>query len=58
VRGGVTERIFTYAAFYAMRDYLALGWIARPALDGTHHGTRYCLVEWLCTCRPIVPLKR
>ena len=54
----MTERVFTYAAFYAMRDWLALGWIARRALDGTHHGSRYCLVEWLCDCKPVFPIKR
>jgi hypothetical protein len=54
----VREQVFTYAAFYAMRDWLALGWIARQALDGTHHGSRYCLVEWLCDCKPVFPAKR
>lgn len=30
--------------------YLKCGWVARPALNGTHHGEWSVLMEWLCDC--------
>lgn len=35
--------------------YLTCGWVARPVLEGTHHGARAVLCEWLCDCPLIEP---
>jgi hypothetical protein len=36
-------------------DYLLLGWMALPSLEGTHHGywSAHCI--WLCGCEPTEP---
>lgn len=36
-------------------DYLRLGWMALPTLDGTHHGhwSAHCI--WLCGCPAVEP---
>lgn len=36
-------------------DYLRLGWLALPTLDGTPHGRWSVHVCWLCECDPIKP---
>jgi hypothetical protein len=34
---------------------VALGWLASPALAGTHHGADSVLMVWLCACSVAVP---
>jgi hypothetical protein len=36
-------------------DYLSLGWLALPSLEGTHHGCWSAHVVWLCDCAPSEP---
>ena len=33
-------------------DYVLLGWMPRPSLQGTHHGDYSVHIAWLCECRP------
>ena len=48
-------RTFRYVRLERVPDWLRAGWIARPALDGTHHGEYSALLEWLCDCPMAVP---
>jgi hypothetical protein len=36
-------------------DYLLLGWMALPTLEGTHHGHWSAHCVWLCGCRVVEP---
>jgi hypothetical protein len=38
-------------------DYLRLGWMAMPSLEGAHHGywSAHCI--WLCECKLVEPRK-
>lgn len=36
-------------------DWLRCGWLARPILNGTHHGLWSVAVEWVCDCKPVFP---
>lgn len=36
-------------------DYLRLGWLALPTLEGTHHGCWSVHCVWLCGCRCAEP---
>jgi len=31
-------------------DWLALGWLPLPSLDGTHHGKWSVHCVWICDC--------
>lgn len=42
--------IFRFVRHEQAADYLKSGWVARPALNGTHHGEWSVLMEWLCDC--------
>lgn len=58
-RGAGRERrewVFMYVPIAQADDYLRLGWIPRPYLDGTNHGLYSIYMEWLCECA--VPLRR
>ena len=33
-----------------VRDYLLLGWMALPTLEGTNHGLYAAHCVWLCAC--------
>jgi hypothetical protein len=37
-------------------EYLALGWMALPSLEGTGHGIYSAHCVWLCGCRLAEPL--
>lgn len=39
-------------------DYLLLGWLALPTLEGTHHGHWSAHCVWLCACRAVEPHSR
>lgn len=46
---------FRYVTHPQVPDYLRCGWLATPALEGTHHGHYSVLCVWLCSCRtPLV----
>jgi hypothetical protein len=36
-------------------EYLMLGWMALPTLEGTGHGIYSAHCVWLCDCTPIEP---
>lgn len=36
-------------------DYLLLGWLALPSLEGTGHGIYSAHCVWLCRCRLAEP---
>lgn len=38
-------------------DYLMLGWLALPTLNGTHHGFWSAHCVWLCGCKAAEPLQ-
>ena len=35
----------------SMPDWLALGWLPLPSLEGTHHGHWSVHCVWICDCR-------
>jgi hypothetical protein len=48
------ERIFHYATWSQLDDYLRLGWL--PVADlGQPHGQWATLCEWLCDCPALCP---
>lgn len=47
---------FRYVLHDRVPDYLRCGWLATPALEGTHHGYYSTLCVWLCTCAVPSPL--
>lgn len=32
-------------------DYVKMGWLPLPSLDGTHHGDWSVHMAWICDCR-------
>lgn len=52
-----THFVYRYVTFEKLPDYLALGWVAHPALEGCHHGYYGVLAEWLCDCKLVEPKK-
>jgi hypothetical protein len=51
----MTEQHFHFARLEHAPDWLRLGWIARPILEGTHHARWSVAMEWLCNCPMVVP---
>jgi hypothetical protein len=51
----VIGHVLKYVRHHDACDYLALGWLASPALAGTHHGADSVLMVWLCACPAAVP---
>lgn len=49
------DRLFRYIRRRRVPAFIASGWIAHPALNGTHHGDWSVLMEWLCDCAPAEP---
>lgn len=47
----MTERVFLYVRHADVPSYLLMGWLALPALEGTHHGQWSVLMQWLCDCK-------
>lgn len=47
-------RTFHLVRIPDVAEWLRLGWIAWPSLDGCGHGEWSVLCEWLCDC----PMKR
>lgn len=41
-----------YATFDKAMDYVRLGWMPLPTLDGTPHGRWSVHLIWLCNCPP------
>ena len=39
----------------AADDWIMLGWLPLPDLDGTHHGDWSVLMKWCCECKPPIP---
>ena len=50
------ERVLRYARIPDVDDYLKMGWIYRPGLEGSHHSHYSVFVEWLCNCP--IPMKK
>lgn len=46
----MTEQLFHFVRLEQAPDWLKLGWIGRPILNGTHHGEWSVAMEWLCDC--------
>jgi hypothetical protein len=38
-------------------DYLRIGWLALPTLEGTGHGLYSVHCVWMCSCRMVEPKK-
>lgn len=54
----MTERIFAYATWPNLLDWLDCGWmVARP--NGVMHHHHYgAIVEWRCSCKVARPVER
>jgi len=52
------ERIFAYATWHFLSDWLALGWMVIPPNGVMHHHEYGALVEWRCACKAARPLAR
>jgi len=44
-----------WVTFDRVADYLRLGWLAIPTLEGTGHGLWAAHCIWLCQCRAVEP---
>lgn len=44
-----------WVMFDRVPDYLRLGWLALPTLEGTGHGLYSAHCIWLCECRAVEP---
>jgi hypothetical protein len=44
-----------FVLHHLVPDYLRLGWLALPSLEGTHHGHWSTHCVWLCNCKFIEP---
>lgn len=44
-----------YVRLPDVHDWLLCGWVASPALNGTHHGFWSALMIWPCDCDPVFP---
>ena len=44
-----------WVTFDRVPDYLQLGWLALPTLEGTGHGFYRAHCIWLCECRAAEP---
>ena len=44
-----------WVTFDRVLDYLRLGWLALPTLEGTGHGLWAVHCVWLCQCRAVEP---
>lgn len=45
-----------YVSLRDAMDYVLLGWVPSPALEGTNHGRYAVLMSWVCpTCAPVFP---
>jgi hypothetical protein len=51
-------RIFHYARWQTLDDWLRLGWMVVNTLQGTTHGEYACYVEWKCNCNLVTPKKK
>ena len=53
----VRERVtfHRFVPIHRCADYVALGWLPLPSLDGTPHGRWSVHMTWLCGCEPIEP---
>lgn len=45
-----------WVPFDRVHDYLRLGWLALPTLEGTGHGLWSAHCVWLCKCQPVEPI--
>jgi hypothetical protein len=45
-----------WVIFDRVPDYLRLGWLALPTLEGTGHGLYSAHCIWLCGCRAVEPI--
>lgn len=44
-----------FVLHHLVPDYLLLGWMALPSLEGTNHGVYSTHCIWLCDCEWIEP---
>jgi hypothetical protein len=51
-----SARQHRYCRIPHMADWLALGWLPLPSLDGTHHGDWSVHCVWICDCPAPSPL--
>lgn len=50
------ETWHAYARFRELEDFVTLGWIPWPSLEGVWHGEYRVHVEWRCCCGRAPPL--
>lgn len=53
----MTEHLFHFVRHESATDWLRVGWVARRSLHGSHHGEWSVLMEWLCSCAPVMPVR-
>lgn len=51
----MTDKIFHFVRNHEVPDWQRVGWTARPALTGTHHGEWSTLMEWTGDGEPVKP---
>jgi hypothetical protein len=48
-------RFHRWVSHDCVPDYLLVGWMALPTLEGTGHGQWAAHCIWLCDCRMVEP---
>lgn len=51
----MAARVHRFIPLTRVPDYLRLGWLALPTLEGTHHGFWSVHLVWLCGCDVVDP---
>lgn len=51
----VSATVHRFVRIERVSDYLSLGWVALPSLEGTHHGFWSVHMAWLCDCPAVDP---
>lgn len=49
--------VFRFVRHEAALDHARLGWHLADTLEGTPHGLWSVLMQWLCGCPEVVPVK-
>lgn len=53
----ISATVHRWALHAQVEDYLRLGWLALPSLEGTSHGQWSAHLVWLCECKPTEPVE-
>jgi hypothetical protein len=49
------ETYHRFVLHHRVPEYLQIGWMALPSLEGTGHGIYSAHCVWLCQCRAVEP---